>query len=509
MKVVKKLLSLLLKTLLWLSLAFVILFASLFFRSQRLPASMLSRAAAAFLPESLVLHFGYASFGFMDGFVVRDFRLYDRTRANNIEPLVSADEIAVMPVQRRVVAKRLAVRRLHDGYYEPGNQERDEPVAFAIPDIPHFALLLDRPDILSVAPSRVTADIYAVGNRLCVDNARIDWFGAGETAAVDGRLAVDLAAQEVVGEVHGTAHQRHIRPLLVTLDIPSALPYIDAFTGVQGAVPSSCSWKVNLVNNDFDMDLGLHPTLGEYNHVPLQRADGRLHLHVFTRGDCLNYSHTFGPITAVGSADRSLGGTVEVEGTNGVNTVRISARSALPLADLLRIGGFEGDYLDRDVYGDSECSLVFRFPRDMGSDLSKLDGEGHITVRNGQLMRFKGFAGLMELLADKVPGFSLITDTTQASCDYRIENGVVRSDNVYIEGSVFSIKMYGHYDSVNDSLDYTARVQFTKKDSVMGKIIHPLTWPFTKLLLEFKLGGTGENPKWEYISVIDRVLGDG
>ncbi len=508
MKVVKKLLSLLLKTLLWLSLALVVLFASLFFRSQRLPASLLTRVAAAFLPKNLVLHFERASFGFMDGFVVRDLRLYDRTRANSVEPLVSADEIAVMPVQRRIVAKRFVIKHLHDGYYEPGNQERDEPVAFSIPDIPHFALLLDRPDILSVAPSRVTADVYAVGNRLCVDNARIDWLGAGETAALDGRLVVDLAVQEISGEVHGTARQRHIRPLLVTIDIPSALPYIDAFTDVQGAVPSSCSWKVNLVNNDLDLELDLHPKLGEYNGVPLQRADGKLRLHVYTRGDCLNYSHTFGPITALGIADRTLGGTVEVEGTNGFNTVRVTAKSALPVADLLRIGGFEGDYLDRDVYGDSECSLVFRFPRDMGDDKSKLNGEGHLSIRNGQLMRLKGFAGLLELLAEKVPGFSLITDSTQASCDYRIENGIVKSDNVYIEGSVFSIKMYGYFDSVNERLDYTARVQFSKKDSVMGKILHPLTWPFTKLLLEFRLRGTSDDPKWEYISVIDRVMGD-
>ena len=508
MKVVKKLLSLLLKTFLWLSLALVVLLASLFFRSQRLPASLLTRVAAAFLPENLVLRFERASFGFMDGFVVRDLRLYDRTRANRVEPLVSADEIAVMPIQRRIVAKRFVITHLHDGYYEPGNQERDEPVAFSIPDIPHFALLLDRPDILSVAPSRVTADVYAVGNQLCVDNARIDWLGAGETAALDGRLVVDLAVQEISGEVHGTAHQRHIRPLLVTLDIPSALPYIDAFTDVQGAVPSSCSWKVNLVNNDLDLELDLHPKLGEYNGVPLQRADGKLRLHVYTRGDCLNYSHTFGPITALGSADRTLGGTVEVEGTNGFNTVRVTAKSALPVADLIRIGGFEGDYLDRDVYGDSECSLVFRFPRDMGDDLSKLNGEGHLTIRNGQLMRLKGFAGLLELLAEKVPGFSLITDSTQASCDYRIENGILRSDNIYIEGSVFSIKMYGYYDSVKERLDYTARVQFSKKDSVMGKLLHPLAWPFTKLLLEFRLRGTSNDPKWEYISVIDRVMGD-
>ena len=87
-----------------------------------------------------------------------------------------------------------------------------------------------------------------------------------------------------------------------------------------------------------------------------------------------------------------------------------------------------------------------------------------------------------------------------------IEKGVIKTDNIYIEGTVFSIKMFGTFDCCKNKLDFTVRVQFTKKDSLVGKILHPLTWPFTKLLLEFKLTGTSENPKWEYISVIDRML---
>ena len=365
MKVVKILLSFFLKALLWLSLALVVLVASLFFRSQRLPVSLLCRVAERALPDNLVVHAGEVRFGFVDGFVVRDFRLYDRTRANSIEPVVSCGELEAHPFLRRVKATQLVVKRLHDGYYEPGNSERDAPLNFEIPDIPHLSLTLERPDILSVSPLRVTADVRSAGNRLCVDHVRIDWFGPGGRSSLEGRLTVDMVVQELAGEVRGEAFQQYIRPLLETVDVPSALPYIDGFTGVRGGVPAFCSWKVNLVNNDFDMDLDLHPKLGEYNHVPLERADGRIRLHVYTRGDSLNYSHVFGPISAVGATGRELEGTVEVEGTNGVNTVRVTARSALPVADLLGIGGFEGDYVDRDVYGDSECSLLFRFPRDV------------------------------------------------------------------------------------------------------------------------------------------------
>ena len=50
------------------------------------------------------------------------------------------------------------------------------------------------------------------------------------------------------------------------------------------------------------------------------------------------------------------------------------------------------------------------------------------------------------------------------------------------------------------------RVQFAKNDSMVGKILHPLTWPFTKLLLEFKLTGSPDRPEWKYVSVVDRVV---
>ena len=265
-------------------------------------------------------------------------------------------------------------------------------------------------------------------------------------------------------------------------------------------------FPVNLVNNDLDLHLSLHPTLGRYNNVPMSKADGELYLHVYTRDGWLNYSHQFGPIIAVGPNGEPLEGTVKVSGTNGYNTVAVDAKSALPVADLLEIGGFTGDYVDKDIFRECKCNLVFKFPRSMTNNYEVLNGSGHMEIRNGQIMRMKGFKGLLKLLAEKVPGISNFTDSTQASCDYVIENGVLKTDNIYIEGAVFSIKMYGKFDAPNDKLDFVVRVQFTKRDSFMGKILHPLAWPFTKLLLEFKLTGSPQDPQWHYISVIDRVV---
>ena len=137
---------------------------------------------------------------------------------------------------------------------------------------------------------------------------------------------------------------------------------------------------------------------------------------------------------------------------------------------------------------------------------ARLNGKGRLEISEGHLAQMKMFAGLTSLLADKVPGVGFLVNQSQASADFTITNGVFRSENVYIEGGVVSLKGWGAYDIAKDNLDFTVRVQFLKKESLMGKIIHPMTFPFTKLLLEFKATGPIDSPKWDYISIIDRIL---
>ena len=135
-----------------------------------------------------------------------------------------------------------------------------------------------------------------------------------------------------------------------------------------------------------------------------------------------------------------------------------------------------------------------------------LNGTGSLKVTDGMLAQMKLFAGLTKLVAEKVPGVAFLVNQSQASADFTIENGVFKSDNVRIEGGFISIKAAGAYDIADDNLDFTVRVQFLKSDTMMGQILHPITWPFTKLLLEFKAKGPLDDPDWEYVSVIDRIL---
>ena len=491
----------------WCFVVFFLLVLSLFFREQRVPVDWVENLCGRLASTNFVIHVDNVSFGFRRGITAKGVRIYDTTRKDPLVVFLSADELAVNFITRKVFVEGLKFPRLSDSYYAPGNTSRNARVEATFPDIPPFTLCLERPDILGIAPAYVIASpVYVTPSAVNAPSIRLTWPDKDERMTVKGELRLDLETQEVTGEIDGLARQSHIRPLLEALDVPVSLPYFDGFTEVPKPVPSRCGWKVNLINNDFDLYLHLRPTLGRYNSIPMKCADGRIHLHVYTRDDCLNYHQTIGPIHAIGLQDQPLDGTIVIDGTNNYNTIDVEAKSSLPVANILRIGGFTGDYVNDDVIGTSTGRLQFRFPRAMTNNYEQLNGFGHLEIKDGRLMRLKGFKGLLDAMPKIAPAVSWLSDSTQASCDYVIENGILKTDNIYIEGTVFSIKMYGLFDIVRNALDFTVRVQFTKKDSLMGIVLHPLTWPFTKLLLEFKLAGTPDKPEWNYITVVDRVM---
>ena len=485
----------------------LIYLVSLFFHVQKFSGDWVDDLLSGHVSTNFHVHVDSVAFGFRHGVSLQGLKVYDLCTTNGSGVMASADMVSVHPLERRLRIVGARYPRLPDGYYEPGNHEKNAWVECELPELGDFRLELERPDILDVAPYRVTARIEVSRHRVSFDRARLQWRMEDPTTGVDGFCSVDFDKQEIYGEVDGLATQLQIRPLLVALDLPVSLPYMDGFTDVPDMVPAWCSWKVNLVNNDFDYSLKVSTGNCRYNGVPVDKATGIIRLHSYTRGDCLNYHTEVGPIVATDVEKRPLDGTVDIVGTNRYNVVTVTANSGMPLADLLRIGGFTGDYVSDDVIGKTTGKLIFRFPRSMTNNYEVLNGEGHLKITDGHLTRFKLFAGLTEQLAERVPGVSSIVDSTAASADYRIENGVLKTDNIYIEGGLFSVKMSGWFDAVKNDMDFRVRVQFSKNDTLLGKyLINPVTWPFTKLLFEFRLKGRPDEPKWEYVSVLDRVL---
>ena len=175
--------------------------------------------------------------------------------------------------------------------------------------------------------------------------------------------------------------------------------------------------------------------------------------------------------------------------------------SDLSLEDLANVFSF--DLGDR--HGMVEGHVDLSGPLD--SDLKeRINGKGHISCKHGHLARLNLFAGLTDLMAKRVPGIDALVTQSQASLDFTITNGVFRTDNLLVEGSVFSIRGSGTYSIPADKLDFNVRVQLLRNDSMLGKLANPVMFPFSKLLMEFKLFGSLDKPEWRYVSIIDRLL---
>ncbi len=136
----------------------------------------------------------------------------------------------------------------------------------------------------------------------------------------------------------------------------------------------------------------------------------------------------------------------------------------------------------------------------------RINGSGKISCRHGHLAQLNLFAGLTDLMAKRVPGIASLVTQSQGSLDFTIKDGIFSTDNLLIEGKVFSISGSGTYSIPADKLDFKVRVQLLRNDSILGKLTHPVMWPFSKLLMESRLFGSLGKPDWQYVSIIDRLL---
>ncbi len=611
-------------------IAFCVFAGSLFFRQQTLPADWLERMIQSRLPDSLVFHLGAGSFGFKDGLYLSDIKLYDRTRKDALTPLVAVESLYVDFFGRRVRAVGAFYDKLPDGYYEPGYaygprslmKEPPPPWNFRFPRIPKFKLLADRPNILGIKPQFVEGEVKIRPTRAEINNITVTWpRQSAKPMTVSGYIFFDILDKRLKGECEGLATQAFMRPHMVILDIPVILPYYDGFTDVQGPIPAYFAWDVDLDTGHTVLDLALHPSLGQYNQVPMKKADGKLKVEVWYRDGFMESDVTIGPITAYDTEGRLLDGGLKVHRRDAEDriTLEFDATSELRLKDILGIidclndgtldcfqcqtspkvtvkgtmapeiarqaennlggtidaskctlfdipmlnakadysyvgdtvtftnvtakgvrggdinmwarlkipgcdpekasaevdivytrGSVEevADYFDFDL-GDKKGKMEgrFHFSGPLTTNmLSQVDGYGNVKIEDGHLAQMKLFAGMTAALADHVPGVAAIVNQNTGSCTYTMEDGVFKTDDLLIEGSLFSISASGTYDIRQDNLDFRVLMQFTRKDSVLGAyFVRPILWPFAKMLLEFKVKGPIDDARWDYQGILDKV----
>ena len=136
-------------------------------------------------------------------------------------------------------------------------------------------------------------------------------------------------------------------------------------------------------------------------------------------------------------------------------------------------------------------------------------GGGRAKIRNGFLMETKLFAGLSSLLGKVVPGFSAFAQT-EAGGDFAIRNSRIHSEDIRLEGTVFSVKANGSF-GFDNTLDYVAEVQLLR-GGLVASLVRLATMPVTRLL-EFRLGGTLSEPTWKpenlTLDVFKKLVGSG
>lgn len=612
-----------LKAMLCLFIALILFLGSLFFREQRLPRFIVDLISESLSNENFAVDCGGVYFSFCYGLRLQNISLVDtRLEDSFTKPVASAKDILYDFIDDKLVIHNLEYKRLPDSYYSP--QETDAPFApleCDLPNIKNLEVVLISPNILGLTPDKVlfTVKTSAKEKKILVDNAEVVLPGQDCDTIVNGNLIFDFESQILHTKMRGAATQRQIRPLLETLDLECALPYMDAFTDIPKPIEADCEITADVFNGDFSMFLDLDvKKMGKYNSVPMDFAKGGIQFHSkINKGNLSVVTKVF-----VSSSEdyegRTMSGWLTIDNLSGRFKVNYDVKSGLKIDDSLKIADFmdpallsfvnfdssslvtvdgftgttsensdlnkirgvfeseqgsidgfkfvdltggyslnddviaidaemkgicggkvklsttvfcekfeedkarfkiKGSYRDGSLkeladalsfdLGDrkGDVSIDLDISGDFSTNIWKtVNGKGKIEVTNGHLARMKLFSGLTESLAKRVPGVSFLVDQTQASADVVFKNGVLTTENLYIDGGMISIKGWGSYDISQDDLDFVIRVQFTREESIAGKIVHYLTLPFTKLLLEFKVSGPIDNPKWENIQIVDRIL---
>lgn len=607
-----------LKTIWYFFILLSVFTASLFFRAQSLPGFVVRKFCAGFSNESFAVACDHASFGFRHGLSLSGVRFYDLEKAANPEdPVCTVAGIHWDLFSETVTVTGAKYPRLPDSYY-------DETIPSEAPgvldlDLPEFGpvrLVLERPRILGVDASSLTADVSSDGRRIDVRSISLELPDKDRDTHVGGSLVLD--SRNISFSISGAVAQRQVRPLLEALDIGIAVEYMDAFTGVEKPVESEMDFSSDFETGSIDIGLRLRPESGKYNGVKFDAAEGRIGVVSRIAGGKREYSVSIDVPRVVDSAGGVSSAKIAIDASTDRPVLDIDARSNLPYTDalavadvispddlpairceaspsvsmkgkactspedaalndlsgevFLRRGTINGfvvnnlktaytlkgtvlesastatgksggklswrDKMDLAGFRDGKapfamsgsCSggsleeIADAFSFDLGERngkidwdvslsgefgtnvISSLNGRGKLKITDGHLAQMKLFAGFTKLLAAKIPGVSFFVNQTQASATFTIKNGVFESSDIYLEGGFFSVKSWGRYDMAADNLDFTVRAQFLKKESIAGKIVHPLTFPFTKFLLEFKVEGPIDDPRWQYISIPDRIL---
>lgn len=114
-------------------------------------------------------------------------------------------------------------------------------------------------------------------------------------------------------------------------------------------------------------------------------------------------------------------------------------------------------------------------------------GEGNLLVANGNVFAIPVLGPLSVLLDSVIPGTGYQT-SRQATCTFRVADGVIRTDDLDVDGRGFTMIGQGDLLFIEDRMDFTVRVNAR---GVPGVLLYPVS-----KLFEYIADGKLSEPKW-------------
>ncbi len=181
---------------------------------------------------------------------------------------------------------------------------------------------------------------------------------------------------------------------------------------------------------------------------------------------------------------RLFGGSVKLDAT--INTGQADARQKM-VVDLREVNWETLTRLYFD-YKDSQGVLSGRYDFSfVGGQPRLMRGTGNLLVENGNVFAIPVLGPLSLLLGAIIPGTGYQT-SRRATCDFRVADGEIRTDNLDILGTGFSMIGQGSLFFVDDRMDFNVRVN---AKGVPGVILYPVS-----KLFEYVSDGKMSEPKW-------------
>ena len=176
-----------------------------------------------------------------------------------------------------------------------------------------------------------------------------------------------------------------------------------------------------------------------------------------------------------------------------INTLVI-ARSA-DIGDLLKPFGVHA-LPNSEVNGSLilGCRTDATFKTSLNADLD-------LKIGGGLVERLPIFAGFTDMIADHVPGVSVLTDTSDISLKGTVRNGLLTLPNFSLAGSLFSIEGPVTYSIPDDRLDAMVIVAVFRRESVLGTLTRWATDTVSKALWRVHIFGPAGNPEWKSIPI--------